>query len=343
MSEYRIIIAGQLEFGSERVYKQVVEQYIHRMENYYKNDILLKAEDIFKEDEMVMDIPRTVVIGTERHWLNTLNLLERVVSFSMAGSVNLWRLNAGTIMDHQVLEPHSDRTTVQLFNKGRQLVNQKEKEQEALAMMTRVVGRFARHAQAYERRGFVNYRLGNIDDALYDYDKSLKINPSMPESNYGRGLAYAQKKEWEKAAEDFELVTKNSIPHQAIYWMAQVALGDSFLKMGRPADALRVFNMFSKRKQRIASLDRYDRRVNNTFGKLLSQSGRYNDAIVAFERALEAEADVKAPKESEIRYQLGLTLQAAGKLDAANKQFKLAAKEIPEAAEALEKARVGAQ
>ena len=37
MSEYRIIIAGQLEFGSERVFKQVVEQYTHRMENYYKN------------------------------------------------------------------------------------------------------------------------------------------------------------------------------------------------------------------------------------------------------------------------------------------------------------------
>lgn len=342
MSEYRIIIAGQLEFGSERVFRQVLDQYIHRMENYYKNDILLKAENIFKEEEMILDIPRTVVTGTERHWLNTLNLLERVVSFSMAGSINLWRLNAGTIMDHQVLEPHSDRTTVQLFNKGRQLVNQAEKEQEALAMMTRVVGRFARHAQAYERRGFVNYRLGNIDDALYDYDKSLKINPSMPESHYGRGLAYASKEDWAKAAEDFDLVTKNSIPHQAIYWMAQVALGDSYLKMGRPADALRVYNMFSKRKQKIASLDRYDRRVNSTFGKLLAKSGRHNDAVIAFQRALGAEADVKAPKEFEIRYHLGLTFQALGKVNPAIEQLEIAAKDIPEAAEALEKARVGA-
>lgn len=342
MSEYRIIIAGQLEFGSERVFNQVVEQYIHRMENYYKNDILLKPESYFKEEELTMDVPRTVLIGSERHWLNTLNLLERVVSFSMAGSLNLWRLDAGNILDHHVLEPHSDRTTVQLFNRGRQLVSQEDKEQEALDMMTKVVGRFARHAQAYERRGFVNLRLGNVADAIYDYDKSLKINPSMPESHYGRGLAYLRKEEFEKAVDDFTAVTGNSIPHQAIYWMAQVALGDTFLKLGRPADALRVFNMFTKRKQRIASLDRYDRRVNNTFGKLLVKAGRYSDALVAFGQALDAIADEKAPTEAQIRYELGLAHKAAGQMDKAIAQFKLAAPEVPEAETALKAAQVNA-
>ena len=341
MSEYRVIIAGQLEFGSKRVFDQVVEQYVHRMENYYKNDILVKAEEIFNEEQMTLDIPRRVVVGSERHWLNTLNLMERVVSFSMAGSLNLWRLQAGTILDHHVLEPKSERTTVQLFNRGRQLVTQDEKEEEALAMMTRVVDRFARHAQAYERRGFVNYRLGNIADALYDYNKSLKINPSMPEAHYGRGLVHAKNEDWEQAAADFEAVTKTSIPHQSIYWMAQVALGDTYLKLGRPADALRVFNLFTKRKQRIASLDRYDRRVNFTFGQLLTKAGRYNDAIAAFEQALAAEADVKAPDENTIRYHYGEALRAAGQKDQAVAQYTLAG-DHPEAGKALEAARVGA-
>jgi len=342
MSEYRIIIAGQLEFGSERVFNQVLEQYTHRMEHYYKNDILLKPEDFFKPEDLTLDVPRTVVVGSERDWLNTLNLLERVVSFSMAGSLNLWRLDAGVILDHHVLEPHSDRTTVQLFNRGRQLVNQEDKEQEALDMMTKVVGRFARHAQAYERRGFVNLRLKNLDDAIYDYDKSLKINPSMPESHYGRGICYARKQEWEKAAFDFEAVTRNSIPHQAIYWMAQVALGDASIELGRPADAMRVFNMFSKRKQRIASLDRYDRRVNTLLGQLRVKAGRFGDAVIAFERALDATADAKAPSEAKVRYEMGLAFQAAGKMDKATKQFKLAADEVPAAAEALKAAPVGA-
>ena len=334
MSEYRIIIAGKLEFGKERVFHQVVEQYTHRMEHYYKNDILLKPENIFKEEELSLDITRTVVTGTERHWLNTLNLLTRVVSFSMAGSLNLWRLSAGVILDHHLLEPRSDRTTVQLFNKGRELVSQGDQEQAALDMMTKVVGRFERHAQAYERRGFVNLRLDNIDDALYDYNKSLKINPAMPESHYGRGIAYSRLEKWAEAAQDFEAVTKNSIPHQAIYWMAQVALGDAFLQLNRPADALRVFNMFSKRKQRIASLDRYDRRVNTTFGKLLLQAGRQNDAVTAFERALAAPADAKAPAETEIHYQLGLAHQENGDATKAAAAFKQAG-DHPAAAEAL--------
>ncbi len=301
MSEYKVIIAGQLEFGSQRAFSQVMEQYAHRMENYYKNDILLKPENIFKEEEMTLDVPRTVLPSTERLWLNTLNLLERVVTFSIAGSLNLWRLDAGVMIDHFQLEPKSDRTTVQLFNHGRELVDQRDNEQEALKMMTKVVSRFERHAQAYERRGFINYRLGNDKDAQYDYSKSISINPLMPESYYGRGLVNIRQKNLQAAAEDFEAVTKNSIPHQSIYWVAQVALGDAYLELGRPADAQRIFGMFTKRKQKIASLDRYDRRVAFQLGKLYLQTDRIRDAVTALERSLASAPDPKAPEEREIR------------------------------------------
>ena len=334
MSEYKIIIAGQLQFQSQRVYDQVVEQYVHRMENYYKNDILLKAENIFSEDGLYLEIPRTVLTGSERHWLNTHNLLERVVTFSMAGSINMWRLDVGRVIDHIVLEPKSDRTTVQLFNRGRELVNQQDSEQEALRMMTRVVDRFGRHAQAYERRGFINLGLGNLDDALYDYDKSLKINPGLPEAHYGRGLAYIRRKEYERAAGDFEAVTRNSIPHQAIYWMAQVALGDALRHLSRPADALRAYNMFVKRKQRIASLERYDRRIGFQLGKLLAQVGRFNDAAGAFEHALRSQPDPKAPDEGLIRAYYAKVLRELGRLQDAEQQEQAAGPDntIPEGA-----------
>ena len=301
MSEYKVIIAGQLEFGSQRAFSQVMEQYAHRMENYYKNDILLKPENIFKEEEMTLDVPRTVMPSSERLWLNTLNLLERVVTFSIAGSLNLWRLDAGVMIDHHKLEPKSDRTTVQLFNKGRELVNQRDQEQEALTMMTKVVGRFERHAQAYERRGFINYRLENDADALYDYTKSITINPLMPESYYGRGLVHLRMKKTQEAANDFEAVTKNSIPHQSIYWMAQVALADAYLALDRPADAQRIYGMFTKRKQKIASLERYDRRVGFQLGQLYQKSGRLREAAGALEKALKAQPDHKAPEEATIQ------------------------------------------
>lgn len=326
MSEYRIIIAGQLEFGNRKVFQQVLDQYTHRMENYYKADILLKPEAVFKEEELTFDVPRTVVVGSEREWLNTVNLLERVVSFAMAGSLHLWRLGAGTMLDNLLLEPNAERTTVQLFNQGRTLVDQTDKEQEALVKLTQVVDRFARHAQAYERRGFVNMSLGNLDDALYDYNKSLNIHANMPEAHYGRGLVYTRRDDWAAAAQDFEAVTRNSIPHQKIYWMAQVALGDCYLKLGKPADALRVYNMFSKRKQRIESLNRYDRRVNYAFGQLLLASGRANDAVQAFQRALNAEADRKAPAEHLIHAELANAYEAAGDKKKATEHRDLADK-----------------
>lgn len=340
MAEYKIIIAGQLEFGNERVFKQVFDQYVHRKENYYKDDILLKPEEFFREEELSMTVPRTVVTGSERHWMNTLNLLKRVVDFSIAGSLNLWRLDAGRMVDHHLLEPKQERTTVQIFNKGREMITQKVEEEKAKELMTKVVKRFARHAQAYEQRGLINLRLNNLDDAHYDYTKSLKINPSMPEAHYGRGIVYARRKDWEAAAEDFTAVTKNSIPYQAIYWLAQVALGDAYLKLNRPDDALRVFNMFFKRKQRIASLDRYDRRVSYEFGKLLTNAGRYDEAYKAFEASLAANEDPKAPSVNKIHYHYGQAYEKAGKQKDADAQYKLAGPDFRPAVKNREPATV---
>ena len=49
MSTFKMIFSGRLEFGTERSFQQVVKFYQHRFENYYRKDILLKAEDIFDE------------------------------------------------------------------------------------------------------------------------------------------------------------------------------------------------------------------------------------------------------------------------------------------------------
>ena len=73
-----------------------------------------------------------------------------------------------------------------------------------------------------------------------------------------------------------------------LHWMAQVALGDAYLQLGRPTDAMRVFGMFVKRKQRIASLDRYDRRVAYQLGQLYLKADRPTDAVSTLEFALQA-------------------------------------------------------
>ena len=207
-------------------------------------------------------------------------------------------------------------------------------------MMDKVIKRFDRHAQAYERRGFTNLRMGNLEGALYDYTKSIGKSDKFPEAFYGRGIVHARQGNWAEAAADFKSVTQVSIPHQAIYWQAQVGLGDAYLKLGQPADALRIFNMFVKRRQRIGSLDRYDRRVSHEFAKLLAAAGRHEESFKMFEAALEAQQDDKAPVDEHIHLSYGQALQAAGHTERAREQFKLAGEDFPTAVETLEAAAV---
>lgn len=309
----KVIFAGQLEFGTSRNFENVQTQYAHRMENYYKNDILLQPEDIFNESDHTLDIPRTVVISSDRQYKNTVNLLERITSFSIAGDLNIWKLQGGQIVEHRLFEPRSDRTTNQLFQKGRELLDQEENIEDAHQALSQAIDNFERHATAYERRGLTNYRLGNFKDALYDYTKSIKIYASKPESYYGRGLVYLLKLvDLPKAIADFSTVAKFAIPHQKVYWLAKGMLGDAYLANGQQKEALREYSAFLRRKQRLPGLEGYDRRVGFQKGMILQQEGEFADAATAFQAALEAPEQARAPKEAEIYFQLGQSAKEAG-------------------------------
>ena len=39
------------------------------------------------------------------------------------------------------------------------------------------------------------------------------------------------------------------------------------MQLGQPDEAFNIYNRFVKRRQKIASLDRYDRRINYEFGR----------------------------------------------------------------------------
>jgi tetratricopeptide (TPR) repeat protein len=44
-----------------------------------------------------------------------------------------------------------------------------------------------------DTRGFINLRLGKIDDAIKDYDAALKLDPKLAGALYGRGVAKMKK------------------------------------------------------------------------------------------------------------------------------------------------------
>ncbi|MEO6760320.1 MAG: tetratricopeptide repeat protein, partial [Saprospiraceae bacterium] len=100
-------------------------------------------------------------------------------------------------------------------------------ETEVTEALNRAISRYASHALAYERRGYMNYKLKNFNDALYDFSKSIDLYPNNPEPYYGRGKVRMLKNEWESAVQDFNNCIRLSIPLQPIYWLARLQKGDS--------------------------------------------------------------------------------------------------------------------
>lgn len=298
----KVIIAGHLEYGSERNYQQVVDLFIHRKENYYRGDVMVKAEDIFREEERTLDLPRIIFTCSNKQYSNTVNLLKQIAEFGISGNLYVWRIVGGRMKEHLVIEPQGDKTAIQAFMKGREMIDEQGKEEEAVAALSKAIKKFSRHAQAYERRGFVNFRLKNFKDALYDYDKSLKLDPGQHKPYYGRALVHRRMGNLEAAAEDFEQAIQLSIPHQPLYWWSRALRGDTLLELDRKEEALTEYKYFlQRRRDSDDPILKWERRVAVAYGKLLLESGDKPKAKIAFERALAAPPDDRAESDAQIR------------------------------------------
>ncbi len=333
----KVIVAGHLEFGAERNYEQVVRLFEHRRENYYRNDIFLKVEDIFQPENQVLDIPRIIVNCTDKQWRNTTNLLKQITEFAISGDLNLWRIRETQSTEHLLLEPRGDKSATQAFLRGRQLVDENGREDEAREALSEAIDKFGRHAMAYERRGYVNYRLGNLKDAHYDYTRSLAINASRPEAYYGRALVHRQRGEWAEAAADLTEAIRYAIPHQNVYWQARCLKGDALVQLAKLADAAKEYKFFlTRRRPDDDPLLHWERRIFFAYGKILTSLGQYKEAVEAFNRALPSPEHEKAPADAEILLHRGLAAQQLGQKTFVE-DWKRAAKQGSErAAELLE-------
>lgn len=316
MITYKTIFSGHLEFGNKRSYDQVLKMYEHRFENYYRKAILLLAEDIFFEDTFSLDVSRAIHQATSKQWNSTVNLLQYVAQYAIAGNFRAWKLEDGKCLDEVFIEPDGDKAAVQNFLHGRSLIKEDGKENEAKKALSRAIEKFERHALAYERRGFMNYRLGNFDDALYDYTKSIDLSPINPEPYLGRAYTRRQKEDIQGAIADLGMAAKKSIPHQAIYWQARRVKGELHLVQKEYDKAIFEFKMFTNRA---FSKDNpnFNRRkqVFANYGKALIGAGDFTKAIEMFNHSLEIEekGQEKAPTACEPLLYRGIARQKAGK------------------------------
>ncbi len=330
MSTLKFIFKGRLEFGNSRSYELAVKQSQSRTETVYRSDVLLKAEQVFDAENLSFSIPNNnyVVEGTDKHWKTTCDFLAEIASFAMVGNIKVWTLSEGSLVDHKVFEPSEAKSVAKDFYEGRQLTEERGQEDKAKEALNRAIARYQNHALAYERRGYVNYRLQNYKDAMYDFTKSIDINPHQAEAFFGRGKVKMIKQDWLGALEDFDAAMKKSIALQPFFWQARRGKGEALMHMKRYDEALMEFGKFLDRKFKTEDPNyEWRRKVTFLHGKALDEAGKLPESIEFYTRSLAIAEGREFTPDATVHFMRGVALNKLGKKDSSKKDLELAAEQ----------------
>jgi tetratricopeptide (TPR) repeat protein len=303
-----------LEFGTQNSYDKVTKMFLQRLETYYKTDVFFKFEEIFKDDELSLEIPRYVGQVSDKAFRTTTNLLGYCAQFAIAGSIRAWLINEGDIMHFETLEPVSDKGAVQSFVKGRKLVKVKGKESEAIEALSIAIEKYDRHAQAYERRAKVNFIMRNYHDALRDYNKCIGIDPTIPTAYYGKAKIHILKGEWQLAIENLDEAIKKSIALQTLYWKSRKLKAECHIQLKEWQKAAFDLKLFTNRTFEKDNPNRFwIRWANYHYGLVLIELEEFLEAMKAFDKAADAADVPDGITEADILTNRGIAKQKAGK------------------------------
>ncbi len=287
MMTYKTIFKGRLDFGNEKSYEKVLKMFQHRVESYYKSDILLDEEEIFDEGTKSLIVPRTITQGSKKSWSNTISVLEYVAQFAVAGEMGAWMTENGKILDHGFVEPNSERAAVQAFIKGRSLVEETGKENEAVEALNKAIEKYEKHSEAYERRAFVKMQLKDYKGALKDYTKSIAGNPVNSRAYYGRAEVKRILEIEEGRLEDLENAVKSTIPLQPLFWQARRKKAEYFLERGDSKGALLDLRLFCHRQFKEDNPNfGFKKYMLFEYGKALAATDSPKEAEEAFTKAM---------------------------------------------------------
>ncbi len=315
----KLIFKGRLEFGTQRTFDMVLRHWQTRIETYFKADILFKPEQVFNEEDFSLNVPQQTIMNTDKHWRSTTSLLQEVSQFAVAGRVWAWCLDNGRLLASLNIEPDSDKVAVSEYRRGCDLVGQVGMEQEASEALSRAIEKYERHALAYERRGYVNYKLKNYNDALHDFSKSIRFNPHNPEPYYGSGKVKTLKNEWEGAAQDFDQAIKLSLALQPLHWLARMKKGECLFHSKKYAEASAELRLFLKRNFTESDPNfARRRRAAYLLGKSLLAMNDAPAALEAFDQSLAIPSGVELAPEAEGLLQRAIAKHRVGKAEFTN-------------------------
>ena len=86
--------------------------------------------------------------------------------------------------------------------------------------------------RAYIRRGAAHEALDQLDKARQDFDKAIEINPESPFAYLNRGSFHRRKGDHTKAIEDYNMVLGLDFPPESAY-QAYLGRGTAYAELGQ--------------------------------------------------------------------------------------------------------------
>ncbi len=297
----KVIIKGRLAFGTQKSYDMMMEQYTRRLEQYYKNDIILKGEEHLIAEEFAIYVPRTLFeINNEKTWKNTINLFNELRTYAVAGVLHIWVLHpeGKQLLQEATIMPQGDKYITTQFIRGASLLRKPGKEEKAIELLDKAIEKYEGYEQAYERRGVANHRLGRLEEAILDFTKSISLNIN-PEALIGRAIIKRQLGDTNGALEDLDLAVKNAVPYQPVFWTARRIKGEYHLEMSQLEEAIFELKLVTKRSFKSTDPNfAHRRKAWEAYALTLEKAGKRTEADAAFRAAKAIEVVPELAKSS---------------------------------------------
>ncbi|NEQ71547.1 MAG: tetratricopeptide repeat protein [Symploca sp. SIO2D2] len=170
------------------------------------------------------------------------------------------------------------------------------------------------YAEAYYNRGLAYYRKGELDQAITDFTQVLQINPEYAGTYNNRGIAYSDKGELDQSLADFNLALKINPEFALAYYNR----GNTYYDQGKLDKALADFNLALKINPEFA-VAYYNR------GNTYRQKIELDKALADYTQALKI-----SPKYADAYINRGNTYYDKGEIDQAIADYNRALKINPE-------------
>lgn len=173
--------------------------------------------------------------------------------------------------------------------------------QQALQLSELLGQQFPESYILFNIQGSVLKGLGQLDEAIYAYEKALSIKPDHATSSYNMGNALQKKGQHEEAIKAYNKAIKLNPDFVEAY----NNMGNAFQAQGKLEDAV---NACSK----ALAINPNHAQAYNSLGNALKEQGSLEEAIEAYNKALAIK-----PDHAEAYHNIGNVLQAQGKLEKA--------------------------